>query len=83
LIDGTTVMADRVVHILKCRYGKGNKMSIAMTFEGNCTMKEAGVIMPKKQKDEQQDDQHMPPPPSNRAAKLRSQPSDTEDLFHG
>jgi hypothetical protein len=77
LHDESVVRSDRIIHILKCRYGQGNKQKVAAIFDDNCTIKELGMVMPKKkQKDEPEASVSR-----NQAPRLRSKPNAGEDLF--
>jgi len=78
--SGSQDQADRIFHILKCRYGKGNKQNIAAMFAGDCTIQEVGLMAPKK-KAGQNTEQPQEKPVSDRGAKLRSKPNNSEDQF--
>jgi hypothetical protein len=81
LHTGDVVRANRVVHILKSRHGKGSGCRFALNWTESCRFEEVGLLgAPRKTR--QRTPQPIQRAGPDRAAKLRSQPSSREDLFN-
>ncbi len=76
LNTGETATCNRTMHITKCRHGRGAGLSIGLVFDMHTAcFREVGTLAPA-------DAAPRTYPRSNRGARLRQMPQDSEDAFN-